>query len=225
MIITNRANQNLNLTFALSIGISLIVLCFLFLGCGASKRNDPYRIAEHKPTGSGKAKVPAAAKGSPSLPASAEVSQGRLRPLVDTFKSQHPLNLNALNPATVSKAYSLTSVSNCDLDVLKGFTAKGWAPIVSLRDGANPRLWAIVGYSATGQIHLENPTNNRRRTFAEEDFVAQWESGSGSRCALITPGRLDQAKVRMALERYLPQSKVAQVTVLRSLQGRAASTR
>ena len=33
-------------------GISFTVLCFLFLGCGGSTRNDPYRIAELKPTGS-----------------------------------------------------------------------------------------------------------------------------------------------------------------------------
>ena len=165
MGITSSTNQNVNSTLTFNIGISLTVLCFLFFGCGGSTRNDPYRIAEHKPTGSGKTAVPGKSVNQPSsLPPSAEVSQGRLRPLVDTFKSQQPQNLNALNATTVGKAYSLTIVSNCDLDVLKGFIVKGWAPIVSLRTGSRSQLWAMVGYGATGEIVLENPINNRRRT-------------------------------------------------------------
>ena len=222
MGITSSTNQILNSALTFNIGISLTVLCFLFLGCGTPTQKEQWRIAELKPSGSGKTTVASkSVKGSSSLPSSAKINQGRLRPLAETFKSQRPQDFNALNATTVSKAYSLTFVSNCDLDVLKGFIAKGWAPVVSLRTGSSPRLWAIVGYNATGQVHLENPTNNDRRTLTVEDFTTQWELASDSRCALITPGRLDQAKVRMALNRYLPQSKVAQVKVLRSLKGRA----
>ena len=222
MRITNATNRSVNTAWMLSIGISLTVLCFVFFGCGGSTRNDPYHIAEHKPTGSGKTAVPGISVNEPSsLPPSAEVSQGRLRPLVDTFKSQQPQNFNALNATTVGRAYSLTMVSNCDLDVLKGFIVKGWAPIVSLRTSSRSQLWAIVGYGTAGEIVLENPVDNRRQTWTESEFKTRWELASASRCALITPGRLDQAKVQMALGRYLPQSKVEQVTVSRSLQGRA----
>ncbi len=222
MRITSTTNRFFNAAWTLSMGISLTVLCFLFLGCGGSTRNDPYRIAELKPTGSGKTTVPGKSAEQPSsLPPSAEVSQGRLRPLVETFKSQQPQNFNALNATTVGRAYSLTIVSDCDLDVLKGFIAKGWAPIVSLRTSGRSRLWAMVGYSPAGEVVLENPVDNRRRTSSEEEFMTQWELTSDSRCALITPGRLDQAKVQMALNRYLPQSKANQVRVTRSLQGRA----
>lgn len=222
MRITNATNRSFNTAWMLSIGISLTVLCFVFFGCGGSTRNDPYHIAEHKPTGSGKTAVPGKSVNEPSsLPPSAEVSQGRLRPLVDTFKSQQPQNFNALNATTVGRAYSLTMVSNCDLDVLKGFIVKGWAPIVSLRTSSRSQLWAIVGYGTAGEIVLENPVDNRRQTWTESEFKTRWELASASRCALITPGRLDQAKVQMALGRYLPQSKVEQVTVSRSLQGRA----
>ena len=225
MRITNTINQYPNSALAFRMGISVTVLCFLFLSCGTPTQKEQWRIAELKPSGSGKTTVPSkSAKGSSSLPSSAKINQGRLRPLVETFKSQRPQDFNALNATTVSKAYSLTFISNCDLDVLKGFIAKGWAPVVSLRGtGSNSRLWAMVGYDAIGQVHLENPTNNQRKTSREEDFTTQWELASDNRCALITPGRLDQAKVRMALDRYLPQSKVAQVKVLRSLQGRAAA--
>jgi hypothetical protein len=222
MRITNATNRSFNTAWMLSIGISLTVLCFVFFGCGGSTRSDPYHIAEHKPTGSGKTAVPGKSVNEPSsLPPSAEVSQGRLRPLVDTFKSQQPQNFNALNATTVGRAYSLTMVSNCDLDVLKGFIVKGWAPIVSLRTSSRSQLWAIVGYGTAGEIVLENPVDNRRQTWTESEFKTQWELASASRCALITPGRLDQAKVQMVLDRYLPQSKVEQVTVSRSLQGRA----
>ena len=222
---TNTFNQYPNSILTFSVGISLTVLCFLFLGCGTSTQNDQWRIAELKPSGSGKTTVPGKSVKEPSsLPPSAEINRNLLRPLVETFKSQRPQNINALNATTVNRAYSLTFISNCDLDVLKGFIAKGWAPVVSLRrTGSNSRLWAMVGYDATGQVRLENPINNQRKTSREEDFMTQWELASDNRCALITPGRLDQAKVDMELNRYLPQSKVAQVKVLRSLQGRAAA--
>ena len=225
MGITSSTNQNLNSTLTFNIGISLTVFCFLLLGCGGSTQKDQWRVAELKPSGSGKTAVPGKSVKEPSsLPPSAEINRSLLRPLVETFKSQQPQNFNALNATTVGKAYSLTIVAKCDLDVLKGFIAKGWAPVVSLRrTGSNSRLWALVGYDATGQVHLENPTDNQRKTSREEDFITQWESASGNRCALITPGRLDQAKVQMELNRYLPPSKVAQVKVLRSLQGRAAA--
>ena len=222
MRITDTTNRFFNLPWTLSMGISLTVLCFLFLGCGGSTRNDPYRIAELKPSGSGKTTVPRKSVKQPSsLPPSAEINRGQLRPLVETFKSQRPQNFNALNATSVAKAYSLTIVSNCDLDILKGFIAKRWAPIVSLRADGRSRLWAVVGYSQAGEVALEDPVYNRRRTLSEEDFTTQWEMASDSRCALITPGRLDQARVQMELTRYLPQSKVSQVRVTRSLQGRA----
>ena len=222
MRITSTTNQSLNVAWTLSMGIALTVLCFLFLGCGGSTRNDPYRIPELKLSGSGKTTVPQKSVTEPSsLPPSAEVSQGRLRPLVETFKSQQPQNFNALNATTVGRAYGLTILSNCDLDVLKAFIVKGWAPIVSLRTSGRSRLWAMVGYSPAGEVVLENPVDNRRRTLSEGEFTTQWELASASRCALITPGRLDQAKVQMALDRYLPQSKVERVRVSRSTQGRA----
>lgn len=222
MRITSTTNQSFNTAWTLNIGIYLTVLCFIFSGCGGSTRNDPYRIPELKPTGSGKTTVPQkSVKQTSSLPPSAEINRGQLRPLVETFKSQQPQNFNALNATTVGRAYSLTIVSNCDLDVLKGFIAKRWAPIVSLRTSGRSRLWAMVGYSPAGEVVLENPVDNRRRTLSGKEFKTQWELTSDSRCALITPGRLDQAKVQMALNRYLPQSKASQVRVTRSLQGRA----
>ena len=222
MRITSTTNQSFNTAWTLSIGIYLTVLCFIFFGCGGSTRNDPYRIPELKPTGSGKTTVPQKSVKQPSsLPPSAEINRGQLRPLVETFKSQQPQNFNALNATSVARAYSLTIVSNCDLDVLKGFIAKRWAPIVSLRTSGRSRLWAMVAYSPAGEVVLENPVDNRRRTLSGEEFITQWELTSDSRCALITPGRLDQAKVQMALNRYLPQSKASQVRVTRSLQGRA----
>lgn len=222
MRITSTTNQSFNTAWTLSIGIYLTVLCFLLLGCGGSTRNDPYRIPELKPTGSGKTTVPQKSVKQPSsLPPSAEINRSQLRPLVETFKSQQPQNFNALNATSVGRAYSLTIVSNCDLDVLKGFIAKRWAPIVSLRTSGRPRLWAVVGYGQARDVTLENPVDNRRKTLSEEEFATQWQSASGSRCALITPGRLDQAQVQMELTRYLPQSKASQIRVTRSLQGRA----
>ncbi len=216
---------NSNLTF--SIGMFLTLLCYLILGCGKPSQNEQWRIAELKTSGSGETTDTAVSlKKTSSLPRNAEINRSVLRPMVETFTSQQPQNLNALNATTVSKTHSLTIVSNCDLDVLKGFIVKGWAPVVSLRHTGNkPQLWAMVGYDAMGQIHVENPINNRRRTWAEEDFMTQWTLASENRCALITPGSLDQAKVQQAISRHLPESKVAQVRVSRSLQGRARAQR
>ena len=218
MEITSRFSQYLNPVLRFGMGLFLVVICFSFLSCGTSQR----RIAEHKPSGSAKANAPAEpAKGASSLPMDAEVNRSSLRPLVETFKSQQPQNFNALNATTVDRSHSLTMVSNCDWEVLKGFVAKGWPPIVSLRVGSQSQLWAVVGYSAADQVVLENPTDNRRQTWTELKFTTQWELASDGKCALITPGRLDQAQVQMALDRYLPQSKVTRVKVTRSLQGRA----
>ena len=218
MEITSRFSQYLNPVLRFRTGLLLVVFCFSFLSCGTSQR----RIAEHKPSGSAKANAPSEpAKGASSLPSDAEVNRSALRPLVETFKSQQPQDFNALNATTVGRAYSLTMVSNCDLDVLKGFIVKGWVPIVSLRSSSRSQLWAVVGYSAADQVVLENPIDNRRRTQTKPNFMAQWEQASDGKCALITPGRLDQAQVQMALDRYLPQSKVTRVKVTRSLQGRA----
>ena len=224
MRITSTTNRSFGVAWTSSMGISLIVWCFLFSGCGGSTRTDPYRIAQHKPSGSGGTTDPGKSVKEPSsLPPSAEINRNLLRPLVETFKSQQPQKFNALNATSVGRAYSLTIVSHCDLDVLKGFIAKRWAPIVSLRASGRSRLWAMVGYSPAGEVVLEDPIDNRRRTVSEEEFTTQWDLASDSQCALITPGRLDQVKVQTALSRYLPQSKVAKVRVTRSLQGRAPS--
>ena len=222
MEITSRFSQYFNPVLRFKMGLFLVAFCFSFLSCGTSTRNNQLRIAEHKPSGSAKTKASTDSVKAPSLlPPSAEINRNLLRPLVETFKSQQPQDFNALNATTVGRAYSLTMVSNCDLDVLKGFIVKGWAPIVSLRTSSRSQLWAMVGYGTTSDIVLENPIDNRRQTWTESEFTTQWELASASRCALITPGRLDQAQVRMALDRYLPQSKVTRVKVTRSLQGRA----
>jgi len=113
MRISDTTNRDFYSAWMLSMTISLTVLFSLFLGCGGSTRDDPFRIAELKPSGSGKSSVPRKSVNQPSsLPPSAEINRGQLRPLVETFKSQQPQNFNALNATSVGRAYSLTIVSN-----------------------------------------------------------------------------------------------------------------
>ena len=53
---------------------------------------------------------------------------------------------------------NLSLVSNCDLDILKGFVAGGWTPVVLLRNERQPRV--VVGYDDdVEEIQLTNIAN------------------------------------------------------------------
>ena len=155
MEITSGTKQNFVSTLTFIVGVALTTLCFFFISCGASTQSQKWPIAEisssHPTETTGTSE---SLEGSVSLPSSAKIKSERLRPLTGAFRNQQLQRFNALTSTRVSREYSLTFVSNCDLDVLKGFVAKGWSPIVFLDHGNTPRLWAMVGYDTSGRIQL-----------------------------------------------------------------------
>ena len=157
--------------------------------------------------------------GKISLPSTATVDFTRLPLLQIIFRAQKESfdaripRIDDLYGTTKGQIRHLSVVSNCDLDVLKGFVAGGLAPVVLLRHGNKRRFWALVGYDdASEQIQLANPATRNARGTPYADFRQQWVA-SGGKCVLVTPGLLDEEKVRSVLESYLSLPHASQVRV------------
>ena len=115
---------------------------------------------------------------------------------------------------------NLSLVSNCDLDILKGFVAGGWTPVVLLRNERQP--WVVVGYDDdVEEIQLTNianapsrttdPKHLRPRRVDYSDFENKWASG---KCLLVAPGlAYTDVKVRSVLSKYLTATHASQVKV------------
>lgn len=147
-----------------------------------------------------------------SLPPTAHVDARGLSLLEVVFRTQLNVNrLDDLYATTRGKVDNISVVSNCNLDVLKGFVTTGWAPVVFLH-AAGRRLWAVVGYDER-EIQVENPISRAIRTMTQSDFEKQWTTGSGQKCVLITPGQLSGNRVHFVLGKYLPPNQVTEVKV------------
>lgn len=150
----------------------------------------------------------------PALPPAANSDLSGLRLLEVVFRTQLNVNrLDDLYATTRGTVSSLSVVSNCDLGVLKAFVAKSWAPVVLLHSSGR-RLWAVTGYDdAKQEILVENAVSRIVRPLTYSEFQKDWATSSGSKCVLITPGKLNRARVHSVLTEYLPPQRVAQVQV------------
>ncbi|MCZ6679298.1 MAG: hypothetical protein O7E52_18870 [Candidatus Poribacteria bacterium] len=187
----------------------ILALCVLAMSCGTSTQN------QRMPISGTASSRPAPSASTASLPPNANIDFRKLPLLEVIFRTQLKVNrLDELYGTTKTNVQHLSVVSNCNLDVLKGFVATGWAPIIALQHSGGKRLWAVTGYdNVAGQIQTANPISRVVRRFSDSDFEREWATGSGNKCVLVTPGRLTEARVNSELGKYLPSAQVSQVKV------------
>ena len=143
------------------------------------------------------------------LPESATVRLEQQPYLRNAFKEPPRVGirggLDDFYATTRGKVQNLAIVSNCSLDVLKAFIAKGWPPIVMIQfQGRTPEVLTLSDYSdPLGEISLQNPTNLSKRRLSYTDFEASWSKSSRNKCVLITPRQLSDMDVRNVLRKYL----------------------
>ena len=193
-----------------------LTLCVLLISCGAPPQKQIRYIPSATSSPPPEPSSPTSrASEMASLPSDAAIDFTRLPLLKLIFRT--PLNTNQIDDlyaTTKREIRHLNLVSNCDLYVLKGFVAAGWAPVVLLRWNKQ-RLWTVVGYDdAAEHIRLANPVTRDSRRISYSDFRKAWTLSAG-KCLLFdsTPGELTEAKVQSVLRIYLPTPHVSQVKV------------
>ena len=203
----------------------ILALCLLLVSCGP-----PPQTGKLPPIPSANRSQPASAptqtrtaSTTGALPASAAVDVTK-KPLLKAFFRNEP-NVNRLEDLygkTRGQVQNLSIVSNCNLEVLKAFVATGWAPIILSRRSGKGHLTTVMQYDdADQQIRVGNPLGAQRRglqtrggrTLTYSAFEKEWTTGSGRKCVLITPKKLNEASIHAALEKYLPKEQVARVQV------------
>ena len=194
-----------------------LTLCVLLISCGPPPQQKT-RYIPSVPSSETTASSSSTSRASTtaSLPSAAAADFTRMPLLKLIFSTS--LNINRIDDLygmTNRQIRHLSVVSNCDLDVLKGFVADGWAPVVLLQYGNKRRLWTVAGYDdAAEQIQLANPATRNSRTISYSDFRKESTSSAG-KCVLcgVIPGELTEAKVHSVLKSYLPAARVSQVKV------------
>ncbi|MYE89126.1 hypothetical protein F4X33_09055 [Candidatus Poribacteria bacterium] len=205
----------------------ILALCILLVSCGPPPQTGklpPIPSANRSQPASASAATKArTASSAGTLPASAAVDVTK-KPLLKAFFRSPPdvTRIEDLYGTTRGKVQNLSIVSNCDMDVLKAFLATGWAPIILSRRSGKGYLTTVMRYDdADQQIQLGNPLGVQRRglhtragrTLAYSDFEKEWTTGSRRTCVLVTPKKLNDASIRAALKKYLPENQVARVQV------------
>ena len=191
-----------------------VVLCLIFTGCVASTQKEEGATTSSPTPTPPKATSTSSAKD-PTLPEAGRIDMRGLTLLRGIFRTQLNVNqLDSLYATTRGQVAHICIVSNGELDVLKAFVAQRWSPLVLLRYGNKVHLWSMMGYdNAALQFQLGNPVTGAIRLISYAEFEKEWRTGSRKKCAIVTPLRLTQSKVHSVLGKYLPTSKVSQVTV------------
>ncbi len=154
-----------------------------------------------------------------SLPENATVHL-QDRPYVrNAFKG--PVNANTRGglddfyARTRGKVQHAAIISNCSLDVLKAFIAKGWVPIVKIQfSQGNSEILPLARYSdQSSEMFFQNPTSLSERRLSYKDFETTWTASSRNKCVLITPQQLSDLDVQRVLGRYLPKEAFQQISM------------
>ncbi len=189
--------------------VASLVFALLALNCGPPPQGQ-YHVPEtaiaaaerNTRQGSGGSEV--------SLPDSATVQLQRLPYVRNAFKEPPRVGsrggLDDFYATTRGRVQNVAIISNCSLDVLKAFVAKGWPPIVMIQfQGRTPEIVILSDYNdQLREMSLQNPTSLNKRRLSYTDFEASWSKSSRNKCALITPQQLSETDVQNVLGRYLP---------------------
>ena len=189
--------------------VALLVFGLLSINCGPPPQGQ-YHVPETALAAAERNTRPSSGQSQVSLPDSATVQLQknalRQKRLQRTPARREQGGLDDFYATTRSRVQNLAIISNCSLDILKAFIAKGWSPIVMIQfQGRTPEILTLSDYNdQLGEISLQNPTSLNKRRLSYTDFEASWSKRSRNKCVLITPQRLSDIDVQKVLGRYLP---------------------
>ena len=189
--------------------VALLVFVLLSINCGPPPQGQ-YHVPETALAAAERNTRPSSGQSQGSLPDSATVQLQKMPYVRNAFKEPPRVGsrggLDDFYATTRSRVQNLAIISNCSLDILKAFIAKGWSPIVMIQfQGRTPEILTLSDYNdQLGEISLQNPTSLNKRRLSYTDFEASWSKRSRNKCVLITPQRLSDIDVQKVLGRYLP---------------------
>lgn len=198
--------------------VASLVFVFLSINCGPPPQGE-YHVPEtalaaaerNTSQGSGGSQV--------SLPDSATVQLQKMPYIRNAFKQPPRVGsrggLDDFYATTRGSVQNLAIISNCSLDVLKAFIAKGWPPVVMIQlQGRTPEIVILSDYNdQLSEMSLQNPMSLNKRRLSYTDFEASWSKSSRNKCALITPQQLSETNVQNVLGRYLPTEAFQEIGV------------
>lgn len=189
--------------------VASLVFGLLAINCGPPPQGQ-YHVPETALAAAERNTKPRSEQSQVSLPDSATVQLQRLPYVRNAFKEPPRVGsrggLDDFYATTRGRVQNLAIISNCSLDVLKAFIAKGWPPIVMIQfQGRSPEIVILSDYNdQLREISLQNPTSLNKRRLSYTDFEASWSKSSRNKCALITPQQLSDIDVQKVLGGYLP---------------------
>ncbi len=198
--------------------VASLVFVFMAINCGPPPQGQ-YHVPETALAAAERNTRPQSGQSQASLPESATVQLQKLPYVRNAFKEPPRAGsrggLDDLYATTRGTVQHLAIISNCSLDVLKAFIAKGWTPIVMIQfQGRSPEILTLSDYNdQLGEISLQNPTNLTKRRLNYADFETTWSKSSRNKCVLITPQQLTEIDVQNVLGRYLPTEAFQQISV------------
>ena len=189
--------------------VASLVFILLAINCGPPPQGQ-YHVPETALAAAERNTSQASRGSEGSLPESATIQLQKLPYVRNAFKQPPRVGsrggLDDFYATTRSSVQNLAIISNCSLDVLKAFVAKGWPPIVMIQfQGRTPEIVILSDYNdQLSEMSLQNPTSLNKRRLSYTDFEASWSKSSRNKCALITPQQLSETDVQNVLGRYLP---------------------
>lgn len=198
--------------------VASLAFVLLAINCGPPPPG-PYDVPETALAAAEKNTSQGSGESQVNLPDSATVQLQKMPYIRNAFKQPPRVGsrggLDDFYATTRGSVQNLAIISNCSLDVLKAFIAKGWPPIVMIQfQGRTPEIVILSDYNdQLSEMSLQNPTSLNKRRLSYTDFEASWSKSSRNKCALITPQQLSETDVQNVLGRYLPAEAFQGVSV------------
>lgn len=199
--------------------IAAMLLILSAINCGPPPQGE-YHVPETALAAAERNTTPErVAQNEVNLPQSATVELQRQPYVKNAFKETlRPNSRSGLDDFYVTSRQNVQHsaiISNCSLDILKAFVAKGWAPIVMVQlQGRTPEILPISDYNDhTSEIHLHNPNSSNKRRLSYEEFETAWTKSSRNKCIVITPQQLRDTDLQNVLRRYLPADTFQNVSM------------
>lgn len=199
--------------------VALFVFGLLAISCGPPPQGQ-YHVPESALAAAEKTTTPQSMQSDAGLPKSATIHLQKMAYVRNAFKESPRIRsktgLADFHARTRGTVQHSAIISNCSLDVLKAFVAKGWAPIVMIQfQGRSPEILPITDYNdQSSEVHLQHPTSSTKRRMRYKDFEASWSKSSRNKCVLITPQQLAETDIRNVLGNYLPKAAFQEISVL-----------
>lgn len=199
-------------------GVASLVFVLLATNCGPPPQGQ-YHVPETVLAAAERNTNQGSGGSQASLPDSATVQLQKMPYIRNAFKESPNVGsrggLDDFYATTRRSVQNVAIISNCSLDVLKAFIAKGWPPIVMIQfQRRSPEIVILSDYNdQLSEMSLQNPTSLNKRRLSYTDFEASWSKSSRNKCALITPQQLSERDVQNVLGRYLPTEAFQGISV------------